>query len=98
MKELNLDIVESYINDSTSTEFIVLQGDLGGHIKLNDAIEVLEGQTEYEPEQFPAVIYRPRSSDCTATIFSTGKVSITGVRHQSTAEKIYDQIKSSLAV
>jgi len=98
LKKLNIEIIGSHIHNSISTEFMVLQGDLGGHIELKDAMDILEGQTEYEPEQFPAIIYRPSSADCTVTIFSNGKVSITGVRHHSTGEKIYAQIKSSLAV
>jgi transcription initiation factor TFIID TATA-box-binding protein len=96
LEELGIQISKSRVNGSVSVEFMVLQGDLGIHIDLEEVLETLTGRTEYEPEQFPAIIYHPNFDDCTVTIFSTGKVSITGVRRQDQAENVYDHLKSTL--
>lgn len=37
--------------------------------------------TEYEPEQFPGLVYRPPDSGCVLLIFATGNVVITGGVH-----------------
>lgn len=43
--------------------------------------------TEYEPEQFPGVIYRPTNHDCVLLIFGSGKVIITGATAVESAEE-----------
>jgi len=53
-------------------------------------------RTEYEPEQFPALIYRPPELDVTLLIFSNGKVIIGGTRSEGTAQKAVEQLKSRL--
>ena len=66
---------------------IVLTADVGDDINL-DALAVGLGleHTEYEPEQFPGLVYRPTSGNCTILAFSTGKVVVTGVTSESVAE------------
>lgn len=55
-------------------------------------------KTEYEPEQFPALVYRPENHGVVFLIFSTGKIVVTGAQSQESAEKAYkdllDQIDS----
>jgi len=99
LEELGIQISEAKLDGSISVEFMVLQGDLGIHIDLEEVLETLAltGRIEYEPEQFPAIIYHPNCYDCTVTIFSTGKVSITGVRRQDQAENVYSHLKSTLS-
>jgi transcription initiation factor TFIID TATA-box-binding protein len=43
--------------------------------------------TEYEPEQFPGLIYRPANLDCVLLIFGSGKVIITGATGVESAEE-----------
>jgi transcription initiation factor TFIID TATA-box-binding protein len=45
--------------------------------------------TEYEPEQFPGLIYRPSDFDAVLLIFATGKVVITGSKDLETAETAF---------
>ena len=53
--------------------------------------------TEYEPEQFPGLIYRPVSGDCVVLIFATGKVVITGARDLQTAETSFEELRHRLS-
>lgn len=57
---------------------IVVQGDLDAELELTE-ITLLLGleNTEYEPEQFPGVIYRT-SQNNTVLIFSSGKFMVNG--------------------
>lgn len=43
--------------------------------------------TEYEPEQFPGLVYRPTKYDCVMLIFGSGKVIITGTKDIISAEE-----------
>ncbi|WP_214034553.1 hypothetical protein [Methanospirillum sp.] len=49
---------------------------------------------EYEPEQFPGLIYRMKKG--TALLFSSGKIVIVGVRSMKEAEESYADLKSIL--
>jgi transcription initiation factor TFIID TATA-box-binding protein len=74
-------------------EFLVLKADLARELNLGQIIDRFPSETvEYEPEQFPALIYKPNHIDGTATIFSTGKVSITGVNNKKSGKQIYNNL------
>ena len=53
--------------------------------------------TEYEPEQFPAVIYRPPEFAVTLLIFSTGKVIVGGTTDGKEARAALDHVREELA-
>jgi transcription initiation factor TFIID TATA-box-binding protein len=46
--------------------------------------------TEYEPEQFPGVVYRPQGFSCVLLVFGSGKVIVTGGRSRSEAKDALD--------
>ena len=54
-------------------------------------------QTEYEPEQFPGLIYRNPDFECVVLIFSTGKAVITGSSHLEEAEAAADFLEEELS-
>ena len=60
---------------------VVCVSDIERNVDLN-RLTILLGmeQTEYEPEQFPGLVYRPTDSPCVLLIFASGKVVITGGR------------------
>jgi transcription initiation factor TFIID TATA-box-binding protein len=61
--------------------FFVTTGDLGRSINLSAAAIALGmDETEYEPEQFPGLFYRPKSEDWFVILFSSGSVVVDGVR------------------
>lgn len=76
---------------------LVCTADIGKDLNLNKImIELGMENVEYEPEQFPAAVYRSPSVDCTILIFSTGKVVITGVLEEETAEEALDSLMSQI--
>jgi transcription initiation factor TFIID TATA-box-binding protein len=54
-------------------------------------------QTEYEPEQFPGLIYRNPGFECVALIFSTGKAVITGSSDLEEAEAVASFLEEELS-
>jgi transcription initiation factor TFIID TATA-box-binding protein len=60
-------------------ENIVASASLGVRIPLEKIVEYVEG-TEYEPEQFPGLVYRINDPKAAMLIFSSGKIVCTGAR------------------
>ncbi|MYL17307.1 TATA-box-binding protein [Halorubrum terrestre] len=58
--------------------------------------------TEYEPEQFPGLIYRLSGADSLVLLFASGRVVITDSPDLDTAEKTFaalqDEVTDLLAV
>ena len=52
--------------------------------------------TEYEPEQFPAIVYRPPEFAVTLLIFSTGKVIIGGTTDRGEARSALQQVNDEI--
>ena len=52
---------------------------------------------EYEPEQFPGLIYRLDYPRVVCLIFGSGKMVITGARHKDEILEAVEQIKAELA-
>jgi len=75
-------------------ENIVATASLGIRISLKSLVEHLEG-TEYEPEQFPGLVYRIKDPKAATLIFSTGKIVCTGAR---TVEDVTIVIKKVVKV
>ncbi len=60
---------------------IVATADLGARIRLKIiAISLGLENVEYEPEQFPGLVYRVRDPKVVALLFSSGKVVCTGAK------------------
>jgi transcription initiation factor TFIID TATA-box-binding protein len=58
---------------------VVAVGDLDQEVNLNALmIELGMENVEYEPEQFPGLVYRPDGTNCVLLVFGSGKVVITG--------------------
>ncbi len=53
--------------------------------------------TEYEPEQFPGLVYRPPEHDCVLLVFGSGKVIITGATGIQTAEEAFNSLQKRIA-
>ena len=82
---------------------LVCTAELGESLNLN-ALAVGLGleNTEYEPEQFPGVIYRPSGADSVVLLFASGRVVITGSPDLNAAEETFaalqDEVEELLAV
>lgn len=79
-----------------SVQNIVLKTDLGAELNL-DALSVGLGieQTEYEPEQFPGVVYQLQDGSV-ALLFRTGKCLINGSKTYAQAIDNAKEIESEL--
>lgn len=76
---------------------IVAVGNLGEDINLGELSIVLGLENiEYEPEQFPGLIYRPSNSTCVLLIFASGKVVITGGRNIVKITNAYDELEKEI--
>ena len=78
-------------------ENIVASASLGIRVPLEKMVEHLEG-CEYEPEQFPGLVYRVKDPKAAMLIFSSGKIVCTGARSivdvKKAVEKVAMMIKS----
>jgi transcription initiation factor TFIID TATA-box-binding protein len=72
-------------------ENIVASTSLGEKIKLEKIFESVEGM-EYEPEQFPGLVYRIDKPKAAALIFSSGRVICTGARSEEEVEEIFKKV------
>ncbi|EMA54773.1 TATA-box-binding protein [Halococcus salifodinae] len=72
---------------------IVSGADLGETLNLN-AIAIGLGleSVEYEPEQFPGLVYRLDDPDVVALLFGSGKMVITGAKIHDEAEAALEEI------
>jgi transcription initiation factor TFIID TATA-box-binding protein len=97
-KLVALGIVETSDDPSFTVQNVVCTGDLGHAVDLT-AVAVALGfeVTEYEPEQFPGLIYRSKDSRCVLLVFSSGKVVITAATDGDAAEQEFDRLQNRLA-
>ena len=79
-------------------ENVVAFTTLNIRISLNKLVSSVEN-TEYEPEQFPGLVYRPTNPKSAALIFSSGKIVCTGTKSIDMAKhamkKVVSKIKES---
>ncbi len=70
------------ITPEINVQNIVASGDIGMDLNLNTLAMKLEN-TEYEPEQFPGLVYKLRDAKATFLLFSNGKIVCTGTKSES---------------
>ncbi|MFQ5836945.1 MAG: TATA-box-binding protein, partial [Candidatus Bathyarchaeia archaeon] len=90
-KELKRSGIVNAGKPEITVQNIVASGSLG---KTIDLIELCEhertGRLIYEPEQFPATIYRMKNSHVVFLIFSTGKIVCVGAKKE---KEIYEALE-----
>lgn len=93
LDEIGVDVPEYEFGHVT----FVSMDDLKRDVNLS-ALVVSFGleSTEYEPEQFPGMVYRPERFDCVLLLFGSGKVIVTGGRSRSEAESAIDSLRDHL--
>jgi transcription initiation factor TFIID TATA-box-binding protein len=60
---------------------VVASGNIGTDLNLNTLAMKLDN-TEYEPEQFPGLVYKLKEAKATFLLFSNGKVVCTGTKSE----------------
>lgn len=92
---------ENIVDDKSQIDYtlqnIVFSGELDQEVDLAVlTIQLGMNNTEYEPEQFPGLIYRPEDFSCVMLIFASGKVIITGTTDQKEAEAVMRQVQKQI--
>jgi len=87
-------------NPKIEVQNIVASSDLHTELNLN-AIAISLGleKVEYEPEQFPGLVYRIEEPKVVALLFGSGKVVCTGAKREEdikiAVEKIYQELSNA---
>jgi len=94
LRELGVNVAAS---PEIEIQNIVSSGDLDNTLNLN-AIAIGLGleSVEYEPEQFPGLVYRLDDPDVVALLFGSGKLVITGRSKVTDAEDALIKIEEQL--
>jgi transcription initiation factor TFIID TATA-box-binding protein len=88
-----LGIIDTPEDSGFSVKNMVFTADLDRSLNLPQLSMVLGLESvEYEPEQFPGLIYRPDAHNCILLIFASGKVVITGGTSQEEAEMAIEEL------
>lgn len=91
---INLGVLTEDQRDEVEFEVsnIACVADIGTHFDLSPlAVGLGFENAEYEPEQFPAVIYHSDEYDCTFSIFSSGKIVAPGAKSREEAIRALDR-------
>jgi transcription initiation factor TFIID TATA-box-binding protein len=83
------------VEDSFGIRNIVCIENVGRELNLNRlAIDIGYEQVEYEPEQFPALIYRIENA--VVLVFGSGKAVVTGATNMDEAQKAFSEFTEEI--
>jgi transcription initiation factor TFIID TATA-box-binding protein len=83
------------IQPQIKVQNMVASGSIGMDLNLNSLATALE-HTEYEPEQFPGLVYKLPGTRATFLLFSNGKIVCTGTRSESKLREAVDMLVENL--
>ena len=94
LRDLGIDVDE---DPDIKVQNIVASADLGNDLNLN-AIAIGLGleNIEYEPEQFPGLVYRLDDPEVVVLLFGSGKLVVTGGEKSEDADRAVDTIVDQL--
>ncbi len=78
LEKINIKIT---IKPVVNVQNMVAHGDIGMALNLNNLAMKLDN-TEYEPEQFPGLVYKLKDANATFLLFSNGKIVCTGTKSE----------------
>jgi transcription initiation factor TFIID TATA-box-binding protein len=97
LKQIEVAGTEIKVEPKIEVQNIVASSDLGAKINLNSiAISLGLEKVEYEPEQFPGLVYRLDSPKVVVLLFGSGKLVCTGARKPEDVEIAVDKITQEL--
>lgn len=83
------------IEPEVKIQNIVASGAVGMNLNLNVLAMKLDN-TEYEPEQFPGLVYKLQEQKATFLLFSNGKVVCTGTKSEQEVHAALDKLIENL--
>ncbi len=87
--------VKITVDPKSQVQNMVASGHIGMDLNLNSLALTLEN-TEYEPEQFPGLVYKLEGTRATFLLFSNGKIVCTGTRSESKLREAVDKLAKVL--
>ncbi len=95
IREMGIDVLEK---PDVQIQNIVATTDLKTELNLNSiAITLGLERVEYEPEQFPGLVYRVMEPKVVALLFGSGKIVCTGAREIPDIDRALSQITKELS-
>jgi transcription initiation factor TFIID TATA-box-binding protein len=92
-----LEIVDSKVKTGFAIQNLVCTAQLDDAVDLNTlSIALGLESVEYEPEQFPGLIYRPEEFPAVLLVFANGKVVITGASDIDIAEDAFSDFQEQV--
>jgi transcription initiation factor TFIID TATA-box-binding protein len=91
IKQLRKINVKVTIKPKITVQNIVASGNINLKLNLNFLALEMEN-TEYEPEQFPGLVYKLVEPNATFLLFSNGKLVCTGTKNRSQLEESMTQL------
>ncbi len=95
IKSLEKINVKIKIKPEIKIQNIVASGNVGMDLNLNTLAMKLEN-TEYEPEQFPGLVYKLPQAKATFLLFSNGKIVCTGTKSDEEVNNAVDMLIENL--
>lgn len=87
--------IEIKIKPVINIQNIVASGSVGMDLNLNVLAMKLDN-TEYEPEQFPGLVYKLDEAKATFLLFSNGKIVCTGTKSEDAVNAALDKLIENL--
>ena len=84
------------IKPQIKVQNMVASGSIGMNLDLNALAMTLEN-TEYEPEQFPGLVYKLAGTRATFLLFSNGKIVCTGTKSETKLREAVKKLVENLA-
>ena len=91
IKSLEKINVKITVKPEIKIQNIVASGSVGMDLNLNTLAMKLEN-TEYEPEQFPGLVFKLQGTRATFLLFSNGKIVCTGTRSEIALREAVDKL------
>ena len=95
IKQLRKNGVRVTIKPKITVQNIVASGAIGLDLNLNTLALELEN-TEYEPEQFPGLVYKLNDPTATFLLFSNGKLVCTGTKNKAQLDDSIIQLNKNV--
>ena len=95
IKSLEKINVKITVKPVVNIQNIVASGSVGMDLNLNTLAMKLEN-VEYEPEQFPGLVYKLKEAKATFLLFSNGKVVCTGTKSEKEVHRALDMLIANL--
>ena len=92
LKKINIQIK---IKPKIYVQNMVAAGNVNMDLNLNKLAMKLDN-TEYEPEQFPGLVYKLPMAKATFLLFSNGKIVCTGTKSEEQVHEAVEKLKDNL--